>query len=216
MTTDWGNAYQEIEDILFPHYNLDVWERALYYYLLRHTKLHGVESATIPLSQIVTALNLSESKAREAIRSLDKKGCIQIEQTKHGHIVRVLLPQDLGLKYIKPHIPEIDLEQIDFFKNREYIEALRKREQGRCFYCLKEISKDNCELDHVVSQVNRGDNSYRNIVATCHRCNTQKGDEAAESYIRSLFRKNLLSETEFEDRIKAVNTLRAGELKPDI
>lgn len=153
---DWIRTYREIEDLLFSKYKLDVWERCLYYYLLRHTRLHGTESATIPLSQIASSGGISEFKAREAIRSLHNKGCIEIEQTRKGHQVKVMLPDELNLFAEAKENEPIDIEEIDFFKDRIYLESLITREQGKCFYCLKEVSKDACELDHVVSQMNRG------------------------------------------------------------
>ena len=66
------------------------------------------------------------------------------------------------------------------------------------------------ELDHVIPQLDGGDNGYRNIVATCHRCNTHKQGKGVEDYLRQLYRKNLLSESELEDRRSALEALRNG------
>jgi adenine-specific DNA methylase len=107
-------------------------------------------------------------------------------------------------------------DEIDFFKGREYLDALIRREQSACFYCLSEISPENCELDHVVSQLKGGNNSYKNIVATCHKCNTTKQGASAEDYLRGLCRKGMLSENEFEGRLSALKALRQGDLQPDL
>lgn len=71
-------------------------------------------------------------------------------------------------------------------------------------------------MDHAVPQLNGGDNSYRNIVAACHRCNTHKQGKSAEDYLRHLYRKSLLSESELEDRLSALEALRSGELRPEL
>lgn len=83
-----------------------------------------------------------------------------------------------------------------------YINELLKREQDSCFYCLSEISGENCELDHVIPQQKGGNNSYKNIVASCHKCNTTKLAGDAHDFLRGLYRKGLLSESEFEGEIE--------------
>jgi len=213
---DWQAVLKDIEDRLIPHFQFDIWERGLYYLLLRHTRLMGLETATIALPAISKALNCSESKSREAIRSLSDKGCIELQQTRKGHYVKVLLPDELPLPSNERELPAEDIETIDFFKNREHLGPLLRREQYRCFYCLREIKEGSCELDHVVSQLNGGGNSYRNIVASCHQCNAKKQGGSAEDYVRQLYRKVLLSEEEFESRISAIEALREGRIKPEI
>lgn len=213
---DWQKIIKEIEDTLIPHFQLDVWERGMYYYLLGQTRVRNVEHAIIPLSAISSSLSCSEWQARKVIRELAKKGCIELEQTRRGHQVKVLLPSELDIRPLQSEKKKVDIEEIDFFKNREYLDAIIKREHESCFYCLKSISPEICELDHVVAELMGGDNSYRNIVASCHRCNTHKQGKTAKDYLRQLHRKDLLSDTEFEDRISALKALRSGELQPDI
>lgn len=213
---DWQKILKEIEDIVIPHYGFDIYERGIYLYLLNQTKVRGLEYATIPLSQISKALHCSDWQSRKTIRQLAEKGCIELEQTRKGHSVKVLLPADLDISRPKETKVELNIDEIDFFKGREYVDALIKREQNACFYCLSEISPENCELDHVISQLNGGDNSYKNIVATCHKCNTKKQGSDAEDFLRGLYRKGMLSESEFEGRLSALKVLRQGDLKPEI
>jgi hypothetical protein len=76
----------DIEDRLFPILDLDVWERRLYYHLLRHTRVRGVGSVSVGLVTIGRANGMSEDKVRCALRSMNKKGCIQIEdRNRNGH-----------------------------------------------------------------------------------------------------------------------------------
>ena len=96
------------------------------------------------------------------------------------------------------------------------LNALLKREEYLCFYCLADVTENNCELDHVVPQSQVEDNSYRNIVVSCHACNRKKGDQEVSSYLRTLLRQNLLDEVEFQSRIEAIKTLKSGELLPII
>jgi hypothetical protein len=213
---DWIKIYTEIEDLLIPHYQFDIWERGLYLYLLNQTRLRGLESATIPLSTISAALSCSDWQSRKTIRVLGDKGVIELEQTRKGHAVKVLLPTELGIQPVAEQEKKRDIEDIDFFKNREFVSELIAREKGQCFYCLSDISLENCELDHVVSQLNGGNNSYKNIVASCHKCNTRKLATEAEDYLRSIFRKGMLSDSELEGRLSATEALKSGNLKPQI
>lgn len=213
---DWKAILKDIEDRLLPYYQCDIWERGLYYYLLGQSKIRDLDSATIPLSQISKALNCSEFQSRKTIRLLAEKGCIELEQTRNGHFVKVLLPNELPLPEHSSEDVQIDIDIIDFYRNREYLSSLLERERGQCFYCLRNINKDISELDHVISQLNGGGNGYRNIVASCHQCNTKKQGGNAEDHIRQLYRKSLLSEKEFNGRIQALEALRDGQLKPSI
>ncbi|MBT3187765.1 MAG: HNH endonuclease [Anaerolineae bacterium] len=213
---NWVKIYTDVEDKLFPHYKGDVWERGMYYYLLSQTRIRGLDSATIPLPQISVALQCSDFKSRKTIRSLAEKGCIELEQTRQGHSVKVLLPYELKISEETPAENLVDIETVDFYKNRDYLIALLKREQEQCFYCLCDISEASCELDHVISQLNGGGNGYRNIVASCHQCNRKKQGGSAENHIRLLRRKHLLNEKEFEARMRALEALDDGLLKPSI
>ncbi|MEX2323379.1 MAG: HNH endonuclease [Acidimicrobiia bacterium] len=54
--------------------------------------------------------------------------------------------------------------------------AVFARDLGRCQYCGR--SAEN--LDHVVPRSRGGDHSWENVVASCRRCNTRKGDRTPE------------------------------------
>ena len=107
---------------------------------------------------------------------------------------------------------EVDVETVDF-SNRRYVHVLLERENHRCFYCLRKIEPNTCELDHVLS---RGGNSYRNIVASCNICNPQKSDTSPKDFLRSLLRSEKLADDEFDTRLKALTKLQAGNLRPSI
>ena len=209
---------KEIEDHLFPKMKLDPWERCLYYHLLRHTRCRQKETGLFGILSLARSSGMSEAKVRDSVRSLNEKGCISIEsRSRAGHILQVLLPTEIsGLIPEKVEIEEADIENIDFFSDRKYLRSLLDREQNRCFYCFRAISEANCELDHVDPQSNRNDHSYRNIVASCHECNTTKQDASAADFIRSLYRKGLLSQDELENRLNELEQLKSGNLIPDI
>ncbi|MFI5457742.1 MAG: HNH endonuclease [Isosphaerales bacterium] len=213
---DTSLVIQQCEDYFFPSRRFSTRERALYYHLLRHTHLEGRPSALFAILPLANALGVAESSVREGIRALHERDCIKIEdRSRKGHLVRVLLPAEIpGVLPVSAPVVELDVESLDFFSNRRFEAALLAREDNRCFYCLKGIRADSCELDHVVSQANGRDNSYRNIVCSCHECNTTKQAQFAADFIRSLYRKGVLSQPELENRLAALEQLQAGKLVP--
>ncbi|MCE5182043.1 MAG: HNH endonuclease [Betaproteobacteria bacterium] len=214
---DAATIIKQCEDHLFPSLQLSVRERVLYYHLLRHTRLEGKSSAIFALMPLSKATGVSDSSSREDIRSLNERGCIKIEdKSRNGHLVRVFLPEEIaGVLPLETSVAEIDIETLDFFANRKFVSALLAREDHRCFYCLKSIRAESCELDHVVAQTNGRNNSYRNIVCSCHECNTTKQDQVASDFLRSLYRKGTLSQSELENRLSVLEQLQLGKLAPD-
>ncbi len=215
---EWKSIYSDVEDVLIPGLGLSAYDRAIYYHLLRHTRLKGKESAMFAIGPLSKATAISDIKVREVIRELHRKGCLRIEdRTRLGHLISVLLPTEIaGLARPAAQDESIDLLAINFFSNRRYLGAMLARENGACFYCLKKLSEENCELDHVCPQKDVADHSYKNIVVACHTCNKAKGDRAAEDFVRSLYRSGVLNEKELQLRVAAIELLRAGQLVPEL
>lgn len=208
---------RQIEDNLGPKLGLDAWERTLYYHLFRHTHLTGKSEGVFGILPLAETLGMSDFKVREVIRAMNAKGCIRIEdRSRKGHLIRVLLPEEIpGLIPLEDgSSPTLDIEKVDFFTSRKYVAAILAREERRCFYCLRELKTETAVLDHVAPQVGGLDNSYRNIVAACHECNSLKQGRNGDEFLRDLYRKGLLTGPEFENRNTAVIQLRAGELRP--
>jgi hypothetical protein len=218
LTNDWERIYSDVEDLLAPSLALDVWERALYYHLLRHTRLRGNTSGTFAIAPLSKAVGISDFKVREVLRALHRKGCARIEdRSRNGHLIAILLPSEIpGLQHPSKESAPIDIEALDFFTERRYLGALIAREGGKCFYCLKQLTESICELDHLIPQAEKLDHSYRNIVAACHTCNKAKGELPASDYLRKLYREGLLNEKELQQRLEAVLAVQSGTLVPDV
>lgn len=105
--------------------------------------------------------------------------------------------------------PPLSVEDVDFLEVAENRRLIFRREDGRCFYCLRSIDGNNHVIEHVISRPN-GTNSDRNAVATCRQCSNRKGSSSAEDFLRTLDREKLLSAAEFEGRISPLERLRLG------
>ena len=111
---------------------------------------------------------------------------------------------------------EVRLEEIDFMQSKELRQAIHARDGARCFYCLRRLGHSMKCLDHVVPRAQLGGNSYRNLVSACLECNSQKGERRAEDFLRWLYRGGRLDGEELSGRMRALEALVAGELRPRI
>lgn len=211
----------EIQDYLVPI--LDTYEQAIYHYIFRHTYLIGLnatlfsnKSAAIGLGAGATGTQPSESSRSKKLKSLELKGAVKILERSHkGMLVAIVLPQDIsGLIKLVESI-EINIESLDFYKDRRLLPSILEREGYRCFYTGKKITEENCYLDHVVASSIRGNNSYKNIVASSYDANSMKNNKAVGDFIRQLYKEDMISLIEFENLKKKIETLQNGMLAPN-
>ncbi|MFZ3139879.1 HNH endonuclease [Polaromonas sp.] len=219
---EFAQVFAQFQDHLAPR--LDVYEQAIYLYLLRHTHIEGKREAVIGFKSARKKLAFgtgragtspSEGVIYEKLRGLEQKGCVKILSTERaGTRIEVFLPSEMpGLLPVATAISDIALEDQDFFSVPENRKLILEREEWRCFYCLAKLDENNHVIEHVVSRP-EGDNSYRNVVAACRRCNNRKSALLVEDFLRSIYRDGILSGDEFAIRIALLARLRAGELRP--
>lgn len=73
-------------------------------------------------------------------------------------------------------------EQTKYFYTPERKE-LYKQSSGMCFYCGKKLQidfpnrKDYMTIDHFIPLSLGGENSIKNMVPACKKCNSEKGDK---------------------------------------
>ncbi|WP_448602302.1 HNH endonuclease [Thermoleptolyngbya sp.] len=215
---DWKQVVVDLEDLLFPQLKLNPWERTLYLHLVRHTRMKGLLSDVFAIGSLWKVLLISENKVREVLRSLHDKSCLRIEdRSRNGHLIRVLIPSEIpGLSRPTTEPAAVDVEALDFFSGRRYVSALLARENHACFYCLRAITAETCELDHLVPQAEKLDNSFKNVVCSCRNCNKAKGSQQAASFLRDRYRANLLSEEELQDRLSTLEAVQSGNLVPSV
>lgn len=53
---------------------------------------------------------------------------------------------------------------------------LYKRDNGKCAYCGRELSKKEATLDHIIPRSRGGKTEWKNVALSCKRCNTRKND----------------------------------------
>src|SRR5215467_12872766 len=191
----------------------------------RHARLEGKLQLRFSIQWLTRCIRLSAAPARQAVRTLVEKGALRlVERTRAGHVVDVLLPIEIRATTPDEPVPSClarrprtaSLEDADFLLTKTRRAAIHARDHGLCFYCLTELTPRTRCLDHVVPLARRGKNSYRNLVSCCTECNTQKGETAAEDFLRTLCRQRRITSAELADRLRKLDALAAGQLRPDL
>jgi 5-methylcytosine-specific restriction endonuclease McrA len=222
--------WKQLEDQLAPQLRLSVIDRTVYAHLLRHSRLEGNLRHRFSILGMARSIRVSTGPAREAVRRLAAHGALRmVQRSKAGHVVEVRLPDEIRGVTLKPiesrpaakeqrtcaRAP-VNLEEADFFQTKPLREAIHARERGQCFYCLRSTPPSVRCLDHVVPQARLGRNSYRNLVSSCMECNTQKGETAAADFLRRLYRERRLTASEIAARLRALDALTSGKLRPSL
>ena len=220
-----GLVWKQLEEDLVPRLGLNLTERAVYACLLRHSRLAGQRQFRFGILWLARIVRVSDQPTRHAVRSLAAKGALRlVERTQAGHLVEVLLPDEVHAAPPEGSVPSClarrphsrNLEEMDFLQVSSRREAIHARERGHCFYCLRRFVAGGRVLDHVVPVARGGNNSYRNLVSCCVECNSQKGETVAEDFLRSLYRLRRITSAELEGRLRALEALAAGKLRPNL
>ncbi len=212
-----------LEDVLVHRLRLSIVERVVYSHLLRHSRLEGKLQLRFSIVWLTRGIRLSAAPARQAVRTLVEKGALRlVERTRAGHVVDVLLPDEIRTATPDGPVPSClarrprtaGIEEADFLLTKTRREAIHVRDGGLCFYCLTQLTLRTRCLDHVVPLARRGKNSYRNLVSCCTECNTQKGETAADDFLRTLCRQRRITSAELTGRLRKLDALAAGQLQP--
>ncbi len=226
------HIWKQLDDLLVPRLCLGPIDRAAYSYLLRHTRLEGKLQLRFSMPWLSRGICLGPDAANRAVRRLvDLEALRLLECSNAGHVAEVRLPEEILADH-PPKVPAaqpqdskrrrippglvVKLEEENFLRTNALRHGIHAREAGRCFYCLRLLAPQMKCIDHVVSRAQSGNNSYRNLVSCCRECNSQKGPCRAEDFLRSLFRERKLTERELAGRLRALDALATGKLRPPL
>ncbi len=222
--------WKQFEDTLAPRLGFSLVDRVVYSHLLRHSRLEGKARLRFSILWLARNIRLSGGPTREAVRRLAAQGALRlVERSKAGHVVEVRLPDEIRAVRLSRSESRaaakaegagghaaVNIEEADFLQDRTLRKAIHAREGGQCFYCLRRTTPTVQCLDHVVPRAQLGRNSYRNLVSSCMECNSQKGEKAAEDFLRRLYRERRLTATELTGRLRTLDALAAGKLPPPL
>jgi 5-methylcytosine-specific restriction endonuclease McrA len=215
--------WKQFED-LAPRLRLSATDRVVYTHLLRHSRLEGKLQLRFSISWLAQGTAICTNSVRWAVRRLIARGFLRlVERSKAGHVVEVRLPDQIpavaaGPVDTYPLCPNRTdhFEEQDFLKHPALRRAIHLRERGRCFFCLGPLTVSTRCIDHVIPLVELQDNSFRNLVSCCRKCNSQKSDLPAEAHLRRLYNDGRLTAAQLTARLRASDALVAGKLCPPI
>lgn len=181
-----------ITDFLQP--SLYPYEAALYWHLFRKAILgtgtqYTRASVRGMMQGVITSASgqsdgLSYGAVQKALQGLEDKGAISKagDTNREGTLYKVHLPeeipscQEVMKQDRQAEVTEIDTKrELDFYNVRDNRLKVFERDEYKCRYCNKQLTRFNATLDHVQPVSEGGDNSFDNLITACLHCNSQRG-----------------------------------------
>ena len=136
---EFAQVFAQFQDHLAPR--LDVYEQAIYLYVLRHTVIEGKREEIIGFKSARKKLAFGVGKAGtppseegivyDKLKSLEAKGCIRVAGSERsGTRVQIVLPSEIpNLVPVATRAAPIDFEALDFFAVPENRKLILERER---------------------------------------------------------------------------------------
>jgi hypothetical protein len=207
----------DVIDLLMPE--LKPYEAAFYMKLLRHSIIEqgtpyvrasrrGFQSGVVRSmyagstkggKKDADSATLSYGTAQEAFEGLIAIGAIRQEgePNREGTLYRVLLPEEIPAcerrraeRATGSRTLIATEHEADFYNVRENRLRIYERDNYKCTYCGKQLTRFTATLDHITPVSVGGDNSVGNLKMACLQCNSRKtarplGDFLIESKLES-------------------------------
>jgi len=170
----------------------------------------GKRTITVKLSELGENLlsdfgqPMSYDVVKRGVNDLVRLRIIEKRPPKPGQIneYEVKLPSEI--REVKEMIKKseektdefVDDSKDDFYTGPQKRIEILKREDYKCFYCLREIQRDDFYLDHLLPRIKGGQNYKTNLVASCRTCNTKKNATESEEFLLQVYRKGLITQEE--------------------
>ena len=177
-----------LQPMLYPY------EAAVYWHLFRKAILgtgtqYTRASVRGMMKGVITSWSgksdgLCYNAVQKALQGLEEKGGISKagDTNREGTLYKVHLPEEIpscqeAMKQGRQvEVTEVDAKQeLDFYNIRENRLKVFERDEYKCQYCFKQLTRFNATLDHVQPVSQGGDNSFGNLVTACLHCNSQRG-----------------------------------------
>lgn len=182
-----------IVDFLQPQ--LNTYEAVLYWHLFRHSLLgNGTQHVRVSVRGLQTGVAISSSGIsdnfsykviQKSFASMEEKGVIEKsgDTNRSGTIYKVLLPDEIPMcaEYRRSQdsvVPvPIDVKsELDYYNVQDNRIKVFERDDYKCHYCVKQLTRFSATLDHIQPVSKGGDNSFNNLVTSCLHCNSRRGN----------------------------------------
>ena len=207
-----GQIWKEFEDYLAPLLGMKPGERAVYSYLVRHSRLEGRRGVVLGMPQLGRGAGMGYAPARFHLFRLARKRCVEVKlYRRRSYAIRVFLPEEV-LRELRPRdFAAVSLELRRVSKNRVLRAKILRRERGRCFYCNQVLVEGRIWFDHIVPLARGGNPEEKNVVACCMRCNQSKSTRSGEEFLRRLRDAGTISKQRFKKQRAAMREILSGK-----
>jgi hypothetical protein len=187
-------------------------ERAMYSYLVRHTRLEGRRGVVLGMPALGRGAGLGYAAARFHLFRLARKRCVEVRlYRKRSYAIRVFLPEEV-LREIRPRdFAAVSLKLQRVSRNRVLRAAILRRERGRCFYCQQPLMNGRIWFDHIVALARGGNPEEKNVVACCRKCNQRKGTRSGEEFLREVYNAGRISKAQLKKQRAAMREILSGK-----
>ena len=176
-----------LQPLLLPY------ESAIYWHLFRKALLgQGTQYVRVSVrgmqdvvkSSSGQSSSLSYSSVQKALQGLEDKGVIEKhgDTNREGTLYKVMLPDEitecasLRKKKAEESIKPIDeKKELDFYNVAENRLKVFERDDYKCTYCRKQLTRFTATLDHIQPVSQGGNHSFDNLVTACLHCNSRRG-----------------------------------------
>ncbi len=83
----------------------------------------------------------------------------------------------------KEHAAVDEKKEADFYNIRENRTKIYERDEYKCHYCAKQLTRFTATLDHITPVVEGGDNGYENLITACLGCNSRKNKKPVGDFL---------------------------------
>ncbi|HAT1820998.1 TPA: HNH endonuclease [Legionella pneumophila] len=182
------------------HPLLSPYEIVVYWYLFNNSIIKTgqqlVRASTRGMSEIAVSASGKSSKIsygsiKNTLTTLKEKSVIsQVgDTTREGSLYKVAIPDEIQIcqDYIKrrqeqTHTIQVANDEQDFYNITENRLKIFERDEYKCYYCNKQLTRFSATLDHIEPISRGGKNSFDNLVTACLHCNSERGNKPIMDY----------------------------------
>ena len=207
-----GQIWKEFEDYLAPLLGMKPGERAVYSYLVRHSRLEGRRGVIVGMPQLGRGAGMGYAPARFHLFRLVRKRCVEVKPyRKKSYAIRVFLPEEV-LRELRPRdFAAVSLKLQRVSRNRVLRAKILRREHGRCFYCTQVLVEGRIWFDHIVALARGGNPEEKNVVACCQKCNMRKGTRSGEEFLLEAYNAGRISKAQLKKQRAAMREILRGK-----
>lgn len=184
---------ESIVDFLQPC--LLPYEAAIYWYMFSNSivstgqqylrvSVRGMMNGIImPTSRGGKSDNISYASVQTALQGLEEKEVLLKagDTNREGTLYKVNLPEEVPMckermkNEIEKEVAQVDTRaELDYYNIKENRLKVFERDEYKCKYCSKQLTRFSATLDHIQPVSKGGDNSFDNLATACLHCNSER------------------------------------------